>query len=43
VIQSIGSGLCFVIVLPMVAWGRLLFGSLANDPELFVGVLNNLL
>jgi len=43
VVQSIGSGLSFVVVLAVVARGRLLFHSLPNDTKLLVGVLNNLL
>lgn len=42
-VQLIGSGLSFVIVLAVVARGCLLFGSLPNDAELVVGMLNNLL
>jgi hypothetical protein len=43
VVQSIGSGLSFVVVLSVVARSGFLFGSLANDTEFLVGVLNNLL
>ena len=42
-VQLIGSGLSFVIILAVVARCGLLFGSLPNDAELVVGVLNNLL
>ena len=42
-VQSIGSSLSFVVILAVVARGCLLFGSLLNDAELLVGVLNNLL
>jgi hypothetical protein len=42
-VQSIGSGLSFLIILAVVARGCLLFGSLPNDAELLVGVLNDLL
>ena len=43
VVQTIGCGLGFVVVLAMVAGGRLLFGSLPDDAELLMGVLDNLL
>jgi hypothetical protein len=43
VVQLIGSGLSFVVILAVVARGCLLFGTLPNDAELVVGVLNNLL
>lgn len=43
VVQSIGSGLSFVVFLAVVTRGRLLFGSLPNDTELLVSMLNNLL
>jgi hypothetical protein len=42
VVKSIGSGLSFVVILAVVTRGRLLFGSLPNDTEFFVGVLDNL-
>jgi hypothetical protein len=42
-VQSIGSGLSFVVVLAVVARGCLLFGSFPNDAELLVGVLNDFL
>ncbi|MGA7416792.1 MAG: hypothetical protein WBW80_02270 [Acidimicrobiales bacterium] len=42
-VQSIGSGLCFVVIPSVFARSRLLFGSLPNDTELFVGVLDDLL
>jgi hypothetical protein len=43
VVQSIGRGLTFVKILPVVACGCLFFGSFPNDTELLVGVLNYLL
>jgi hypothetical protein len=43
VVQTIGSRLRFVVVLAMVARGRLLFGPLPNDTKLVVGVLDNFL
>lgn len=43
VVKSIGSGLSFVVILTVVARGSLLFGSLPNDTEFFVGVLHNFL
>jgi hypothetical protein len=43
VVQSIGSGLSFVVILPVVARCRLLFGPLPNDAELLMGMFNNLL
>jgi hypothetical protein len=42
-VQSIGSGLSFLVILAVVARGCLLLGSLPNDAELLVGVLNDLL
>jgi hypothetical protein len=39
----IGSGLSFVVILAVVARRCLFFGSLPNNAELLVGVLNNLL
>jgi hypothetical protein len=43
VVQSIRSGLSFVVILAVVARGCPLFGSLPNNAELLVGVLNDLL
>ena len=43
VVESIGSGLSLVVILAVVARRCLFFGSLPNDAELVVGVLNNLL
>jgi hypothetical protein len=43
VVQSIRGGLSFVVILAVVARRCLLFGSLPNNTELLVGVLNNLL
>jgi hypothetical protein len=43
VVQSIGSRLRFVVVLAVIARGRLLFGSLPDDAKLVVGVLDNFL
>jgi hypothetical protein len=42
-VQSIGSGLSFVVILAVIARRCFLFGSLPNDAELLVGVLHNLL
>jgi hypothetical protein len=42
-VQPIGGGLSFVVVLAVIARGCLLFGSFSNDAELVVGVLDNLL
>ena len=42
-VQSIGRRLSCVVILAVVARGRLLFGSLPNDAKLVVRVLNNLL
>jgi hypothetical protein len=42
-VQPIGSRLSFVVIMAVVARGRLLLGSLPNDAELFVRVFNNLL
>ncbi len=43
VVQLIGSSLSFVVILAVVTRSRLFLGSLPNDTELLVGVLNNLL
>jgi hypothetical protein len=43
VVKSIGSGLSFVVILAVVTSGRLFFGSLANNSEFVVCMLNNLL
>jgi hypothetical protein len=42
-VQAIGRGLSFVVILAVVARGCFLFGSLPNDAELLVGVLDDLL
>ena len=36
VVQPIGCGLCFVVILAVVACGRLLFSSLSNDLQFLV-------
>jgi hypothetical protein len=41
-IQAIGSLLGLVVVLAVVASGRLLLSTLANDVQLLAGVLHNL-
>jgi hypothetical protein len=43
VVKSIGSNLSFVVVLAVVARSGLFFRTLANDSELLVGMLNDLL
>jgi hypothetical protein len=43
VVKSIGSGLSFVVILAVVTSGCLFFGSLANNSEFVVCMLNNLL
>jgi hypothetical protein len=42
-VESIGSSLSFLVILAVVARGRLLFRSLLHNTELLVSMLNNLL
>jgi hypothetical protein len=42
-IQAMGSGVSLVVILAVVARGRLLLGSFPNDVELLVGELSNCL
>jgi len=43
VVQTIGRGLGFVVILAVVASGGFLLGSLPNDSQFLMGVLDNLL
>jgi hypothetical protein len=43
VIKPIGCGLCFVVILAVVASGSLLLGALSNNSEFLAGMLDNLL
>jgi hypothetical protein len=43
VVQTIGRDLGFMIILAVIAGGRLLFGSLPDDAQFVIGVLDNLL